>query len=252
MNEQTQLTAAQTREVEKLFALGAHLGHKKNRLHPKARKYIYKIVNGVSIIDLTQTVAHLAKAKKVLAEMAKEGKVVLVVATKKVASHETAKFCAENNIPSITTKWLPGLLTNFETIIKNVKKMEELREQKTSGEWEKFVKHERISLGKELVRLEKLYSGLAGMHKRPDALFIVDIKKEKNAVNEAKKNNLPIVALADTNSNPEQVNYAIVVNDDSPTVTQTVITDLLQSYVKGLKKEEKAKEAKEAKEAKTA
>ena len=177
MTEQT-LTAKQTQEIERLFQLGAHLGHKKNRLHPKARKFIYKIVNGVSIIDLTKTVTHLDTAKKLLKEYAKEGKVILVVVTKKVANHEAYEICKTNDIPCITTKWLPGLLTNFETIMKNVKKLQTYKEQQITGEWDKFVKHERIQLSKEMVKLEKLYGGLLNLKKKPDALFIVDIKKE--------------------------------------------------------------------------
>ncbi|MEN9327404.1 MAG: 30S ribosomal protein S2 [Chitinophagales bacterium] len=234
MNEQT-LTAKQTQEVERLFQLGAHLGHKKNRLHPKARKYIYKIVNGVSIIDLTKTVTYLDSAKALLKQYAKEGKTLLVVVTKKVANHEAFEICKANDIPSITTKWLPGLLTNFETIMKNVKKLQTYKDQQTTGEWEKFVKHERIQLSKEMTKLEKLYGGLLQLKKKPDAMFIVDIKKEKNAVTEAKKNNLPIIAVVDTNSNPDQVDVPIVVNDDSPAVVQSVIQDLLQTYIKGRK-----------------
>lgn len=235
MNEPN-LTANQTQELEKLFQLGAHLGHKKNRLHPKARRFVYKIVNGISIIDLTKTVVHLEKAKEVLKKYAKEGKTVLVVVTKKVASHEAADICSKNGIPAVTTKWLPGLLTNFDTIMKNVRKLQTLKDQQLTGEWDKYVKHERIQLTKEMGKLEKLYGGLLSLQKRPDLLFIVDIKKEKNAVTEAKKNNIPVVAIADTNSNPEQVDYPIVVNDDSPTVVQSVIADMLQSYI-----DEKAK-----------
>ena len=115
--------------------------------------------------------------------------------------------------------------------MRNVRKLQTLKDQQTTGEWDKYVKHERIQLTKEMVKLEKLYGGLLSLQKRPDLLFIVDIKKEKNAVTEAKKNNIPVVAIADTNSNPEQVDYPIVVNDDSPTVVQSVIADLLQSYI---------------------
>jgi len=248
MTEQTNITAAETREVEKLFGLGAHLGHKKNRLHPKARRFIYKIVNGVSIIDLTKTVKYMANAKKALVKAGEENKVVLVVATKKVASHETAEAAREYGIPYITAKWLPGFLTNFETIIKNVRKMNDLRTQQVAGEWEKFVKHERIKLSKELIRLEKLYGGLSELTKRPDMLFVVDIRKEKNAVSEARRNKIPIVALADTNSNPDQVDFPIVVNDDSPAVTQAVIGDLLKAYASGKSKATDKKAAKKEEE----
>jgi small subunit ribosomal protein S2 len=237
-----------TAEIERLFSIGAHLGHKKNRLHPKARKYIYKIINGVSIIDLSQTVKHLQEAEAVMKKYAKDGKKILVVATKKIASRETARLCEEHEIPAVTVKWLPGLLTNFETIIKNVQKLTSLKEGKATGEWDKFVKHERMKMEKEMNKLNKLYGGLERLKERPGIMFIVDIKREKNAVNEAKRFKIPIVALVDTNSDPELVDYPIVVNDDSPTVTQTVIADLLTAYGKSFKeKEVPAPETKEIK-----
>lgn len=219
-------------EVKQLFELGAHLGHKKNRLHPKSRKFIYKIINGVSIIDLTLTVGQLDAAKKVLAQAKKDGKSLLVVATKKVAAQYVAELSKEHQIPAVTSKWLPGLLTNFDTIIKNVKKLKKMQEEKTTGEWEKYVKHERIAMDKEIIKLSKFYGGLIYLEKRPDLLLIVDIKKEKNAVTEARMYDLPIVALTDTNTNPELVNYPIVINDDSAEVVQLVIKELMEAYIK--------------------
>ena len=125
--------------------------------------------------------------------------------------------------------------------MKNVKKLQTYKEQQITGEWDKFVKHERIQLSKEMVKLEKLYGGLLNLKKKPDALFIVDIKKEKNAVTEAQKNGLPIIAVADTNSNPDQVNVPIVINDDSPAVVQSVVHDLLETYVAGRKESSEKK-----------
>jgi small subunit ribosomal protein S2 len=242
------------KEIEKLFAAGSHLGHKKNRLHPKARKYVYKIVNGVAVIDLTKTATQLHAAKAYLASFAKEGKKLLVVGTKRVSSQHIQDICKEQGISYITTKWMPGLLTNFETISKNVKKMNDLEMQKNDGTWEQFVKHERTKLGKELNRLKRLYSGISDMKKRPDVLFIVDIKREKNALKEAKQNNIPVVAITDTNTNPDTVEYPVVANDDSPTSSQYVISEILSAYkieaaTEKPKKVEKAAEPKEVKEA---
>ncbi len=172
-------------KTKKLFELGAHLGHKKNRLHPKSRRYIYKIVNGVSIIDLTGTVQQLEKAKKILTQYSSEGKNILIVATKKVAAQYTAEISKEHQIPAITSKW---------------------------------------------------YGGLIHLEKRPDFLLIVDTKKEKNAVTEARMYNLPIIALSDTNTNPELVNFPIVINDDSAEVVHYTIKELVDAYVKGKKK----------------
>ncbi len=218
------------KEIEKLFAAGSHLGHKKNRLHPKARKYVYKIVNGVAVIDLTKTAVQLAEAKKYLAELAKDGKQLLVVGTKRVASQYIQELCKEKGLSYITTKWMPGLLTNFETLSKNIKKMNDLETQKGDGTWEQYVKHERTKMNKHLNRLKRLYSGIADMKRRPDALFIVDIKREKNALKEAKQNKIQVVAITDTNTNPDTVDYPVVANDDSPTSSQYVIESILSAF----------------------
>lgn len=220
-------------EVRKLFELGAHLGHKKNRLHPKARKYLYKVVNSVSIIDLTKTVDKFLLTKKFLNNAAKEQKTLLVVTTKKIVNQFVADICKENKIPHITAKWLPGLLTNFTTIIKNVKKLQDLKTQRDQGEWDKFVKHERLKLNKDLIRLEKFYDGIIDLIKKPDIMIIVDSKKEKNALTEARMNTIPVIGIIDTNSDPDLIDFPIIVNDDSSSVLQYVIKDLIGSYVKG-------------------
>lgn len=220
-------------EVRKLFELGAHLGHKKNRLHPKARKYLYKVVNSVSIIDLTKTVNKFTLTKVFLNDAAKEQKTLLVVATKKIVSQFVTDICKENNIPHITAKWLPGLLTNFTTIIKNVKKLQDLKNQRDQGEWDKFVKHERIKLNKDLIRLEKFYGGIIGLIKKPDIMIIVDSKKEKNALTEARMSMIPVIGIIDTNSDPDLIDFPIIVNDDSSSVLQYIIKDLINSYAKG-------------------
>lgn len=217
-------------QIKALFEAGLHLGHKKNRLHPKAKRFVYKVESGVSIIDLTMTVTQLDEAKSFLKKCAEEEKTLLVVATKKVASQFTKDLCKQHNISFITNKWLPGLLTNFETIIKNVKKLKELKEQKESGEWEKLVKHERVALNKHIVKLEKFYDGLINLTKKPDVIFILDIKKEKNAAIEAQKTHIPVIAVTDTNSDPSQVEYPIVANDDSPLSVQFLVSEIITAY----------------------
>ncbi len=218
-------------QIKTLFDAGLHLGHKKNRLHPKARRFVYRIESGVSIIDLTQTTKQLEEAKRFIAQCASEQKTLLVVATKKVAAQFATQLCKERNIPFITNKWLPGLLTNFETIIKNVKKLRELKDQAEQGEWEKLVKHERIKLRKRMMRLEKFYGGIVSLEKKPDVLYILDAKKEHNAVVEAQKMGIPVVAVTDTNTDPNQVDYPIVANDDSPTAVQFLLSEIVNAYV---------------------
>lgn len=219
-------------EIERLFNAGVHLGHKKNRLHPKARKYVYKIINGTAVIDLTKTLAQINAAQNFMKKEAADGKKLLVVATKKTVSQFVGELCKEKEIPYITVKWMPGLLTNFETLMKNVKKMNELEDAKTRGEWDQFVKHERTKLSKELNRLKKLYAGLSKLEKKPDVMFIVDVRKEKNALTEAQKNEIPVVALLDTNANPDLVKFPVVGNDDSAAAAQIVIKDIIESYAK--------------------
>lgn len=238
------------KEIEKLFEVGAHLGHKKNRLHPKARKYVYKMVNGVAVIDLTQTVVQLHVAQQYLKQAAKEGKKLLVVGTKRVASQFIQEMCKENDIPHITTKWMPGLLTNFETLSKNTKKMVDYEAGKNDGSWDQFVKHERTKMQKDLNRLKRLYGGIENLKKRPDILFIIDIKREKNALKEAKQNGIPVIAITDTNTNPDTVDYPVVANDDSPTSSHYVVNAILSSYkveAEDSKKTEKVEKAAEKK-----
>ncbi len=223
--------------IQELFDAGSHLGHKTERVHPKAKKYIYKIENGVSIIDLTQTAADLEKAVKFVSSQAGVGKTLLVVATKKIASASIQELCQKNNIFYVTVKWPAGLLTNFDMIMKNVKKLVTMKEERDKGEWQKFVKHEQVGLGRQLSRLERFYGGLIGLEKLPDVLFVVDIKKEKNAVKEAGEKNLPVVAIIDTNANPDIINYPIPANDDSSTSIEYIAGKIIEAYAKGRKKQ---------------
>lgn len=220
------------KEIKALFDAGLHLGHKKNRLHPKARKFVYKIESGISIIDLTYTVKQLEAAKDFLKKAAKDNKNILFVATKKVASQITTELCEKNGLSFITNKWLPGLLTNFETIIKNVKKLKELKEQKDSGQWNKLVKHERVKLNKHMNNLSKFYGGIINLEKKPDFLFVLDARKERNAIIEARKMEIPVVAVIDTNANPEDVEYPIIANDDSPAAVDYLVTEIINAYVR--------------------
>ncbi len=232
------------RQVEELFAAGAHLGHKANRVHPKTNKYIYSFENGVSIIDLTKTVDYLEKAKQFVSELGKNEKVLLVISTKKIVSNLTQELCQKNNLPFINTKWPAGLLTNFEMISKNVKKLNSMKEEKEKGEWNKFVKHEQVKLDKELNKLIKFYGGIANLKKLPDALFVIDIKKEKNSVKESGEMKIPVVAVTDTNVNPDPIDYPIPGNDDSATSIEYFLKEIIGAYAASYLKagEAKAKE----------
>ena len=236
------------KEVEELFKLGAHLGHKKSRLDPKAKKNVYKIINGTSIIDLTKTVDQLARAIAFLKTSSQEGKTILVVGTKKVAANYLKDYCLKNKLPFITSKWLPGLLTNFGTLMNNVKKLKNYKIERDNGDWDKLVKHERIELGKQISKLEKLYSGLIELNGKPDIIVIIDTKKEKNALKEAQTFNIPVVALIDTNSNPDRIQYPIVANDDSAQVVEYIMSNILDVYINSRSKDEKKEDKKVIKE----
>ena len=237
------------KKIEELFAAGAHLGHKSNRVHPKTNKYIYSFENGVSVIDLSKTVDFLERAKKFVSELGKNQKILLVVCTKKIASNLTKELCAKHNLLYVNTKWPAGLLTNFEMIIKNVKKLNTMKEEKEKGEWNKFVKHEQVKLDKDLNKLEKFYGGISKLKKLPDALFIIDIKKEKNSVKESGEMKITTVAVTDTNANPDPINYPIPGNDDSLTSIEFFLKEIIEAYSSNFIKanEEKAKEMSKSK-----
>jgi len=220
------------KKVTELFEAGCHLGHKKNRVYPKAKKYIYSIENGVSIIDLTMTVPLLEKAKEFVSKLGKEGKTLLVVASKRISSALISDLCQAAQVNHVTVKWPAGLITNFEMISKNVKRMLDMKDQKENGEWNKFVKHEQVELQKELNKLEKFYGGIANLKKLPDAIFVIDIKKEKNSVIEAKNYHIPVVAVVDTNVNPDLVDYPIPGNDDSLSSIEYFAKEIIGAYVK--------------------
>lgn len=223
------------KKVEELFAAGAHLGHKSNKIHPKAKKYIYSMDQGTSIIDLTKTASLLENAKEFVSALSKENKSLLIVMTKRVSVPFVNDACKKNGIPHITVKWPAGLLTNFEMIVKNVKKLKKMKEEKEEGAWNKFVKHEQMKLQKEMNKLEKFYGGISMLEKLPDALFVVDIKKEKNAVKEAKERKIPVVAVVDTNVNPDIIDYQIPGNDDAATSIEYFVKEIVEAYTKTVK-----------------
>ena len=231
-------------EVTKLFEADVHLGHRRNRLHPKAKKFVYKMEQGTSVIDLSITAGQIDAAKKVLAQAADDEKTLLVVGTKKIAAPLVTEICEAANITYIATKWMPGLLTNFETVIKNVKKMNEMMKAKEEGDWSEMVKHERTRQERHMNRLLRLYRGIAHLTRRPDVIFIIDTRREKNAVIEGRASKATLIAITDTNTNPEEVDYPIVANDDSQKSLELVVRELLAAYKpSGKKPVEKAEKA---------
>jgi small subunit ribosomal protein S2 len=221
---------------EELLAHGLHFGHKAQRVNPRAHKYIYKIENGISIIDLFKTAEELDKALDFVQKLGEENKTLLFVATKKQAKAVVNKLAKEHNVNFLTNKWVAGFLTNFDEIRKNTKKLVSMKEDKENGVWAQFPKHERFKLEKQLQRIAKNYEGVSTMDKLPDAMFLVDIKHEANAVGEAKDKNIPTVAIVDTNSDPYLVKYPIPANDDALSSIEYVVTKIMETYAKAKSK----------------
>ena len=229
---------------EDLLAAGVHFGHKQWRIHPKAKRYIYKIERKASIIDLFKTAVELDRAREFVYNLGKEGKILLVVATKKQVKAEVADLCVTYAVPYLTTKWTGGFLTNFDEISKNIKKMQQGKKDETEGAWAELPKHETVKLKKDLNRIERIYKGVDTLTKVPDCLFIIDIKKENSAVLESKRLNITTVALADTNADPTLVDYPIPGNDDAITSVNCIVSAILESYTKGREAQVEKKENK--------
>jgi small subunit ribosomal protein S2 len=215
-------------DIKQLLEAGAHFGHKTERWHPKMAPYIHSKRGGTHIIDLTKTVANLEDALAFLTRTAGEGKQILLVGTKRQAQDIIRKLAEETGMPFVTERWLGGMLTNWNTIGGRVKHLQDLENRMASGELaNKYNKLEVQRFQEEIDQMNVLYGGIKELNKRPGAVFIVDIIHDANAVREANKLGVPIVALVDTNADPSQVTYPIPANDDAIKTIQ-----LMADYVK--------------------
>lgn len=237
-------------EVKKLLDAGVHFGHLTRKWHPNMAPYIFMERNGIHIIDLNKTVAKLEEAKNALQVISRQGRKVLFVATKKQAKDFVATKVSEVNMPYITERWPGGLLTNFVTIRKTVKKMSAIDRMKTDGTFETLSKKERLHIDRQRLKLEKNFGSIKDMSRLPGALFIIDIKKEHIAVREAQKLGLPIFAIVDTNSNPNDVDFAIPGNDDASKSINVILDYILEGVNAGLTERKVEKEEKAAAKAK--
>lgn len=201
--------------MKQLLEAGVHFGHQTRRWNPKMAPYIFMERNGIYIIDLQKTVRKLEDAYSFIKTIAASGESILFVGTKKQAQEAVAEEAARCNMFYVNQRWLGGTLTNFQTIEKRVKRLHELDRMSTDGTFEVLPKKEVITLRKEMDRLEKFLGGIKNMKELPGALFIIDPRKEKNAVAEARRLNIPIVAIVDTNCDPDEIDYVIPGNDDA-------------------------------------
>ncbi len=229
---------AKAASVEELLKAGAHFGHLTRRWNPKMREFIFMQRNGIHIIDLNKTHALLQEALDEITKVARSGKKVLFVGTKKQAQEIIKTEANRCDMPYVTHRWLGGMLTNFVTIRKSISRMEEIHAMQTDGTYENITKKERLMLDREKEKLEDVMGGISKMGRIPGALFVVDIVKENIAVNEALKLNIPIFALVDTNCDPDVPDYIIPCNDDAAKAIQVVASNVADAIIEGMAERE--------------
>lgn len=239
-------------EVKELLDAGVHFGHLTRRWNPNMAPYIYMERNGIHIINLYKSAAKMQEAGDALAKIAASGRKILFVATKKQAKEIVAEQAEKANMPYITERWPGGMLTNFVTIRKAVKKMASIDRMKKDGTFNSLSKKERLQVDRLRAKLEKNLGSIADMSRLPAALFVVDTTREHIAIKEAQKLNIPIFAMVDTNSDPREVDYLIPSNDDASKSISKVVSYVADSIVEGLseRKSEKAPKKKEEKASK--
>lgn len=238
---------AKQAEVKELLDAGVHFGHLTRRWNPNMAPYIYMERNGIHIINLYKTAAKLDEASAALTKIAASGRKILFVATKKQAKEIVAQEASKANQPYITERWPGGMLTNFVTIRKSVKKMAAVDRMKKDGSFDTLSKKEKLQIDRMRAKLEKNLGSISDMSRLPGALFVVDIIKENIAVKEAQKLNIPVFAMVDTNSDPREVDYVIPANDDASKSIRKVVGHISDSIVEGLEKREDKKKEEAAK-----
>ena len=230
-------------EVKELLDNGVHFGHLTRKWDPNMAPFIYMERNGIHIINLYKTAAKLEEASKALAKIATSGRKILFVATKKQAKDIVAEKAADVKMPYITERWPGGMLTNFVTIRKAVKKMAAIDRMKKDGTFNTLSKKERLQVSRLRAKLEKNLGSISDMTRLPGALFVVDIKREHIAIKEAQKLNIPIFAMVDTNSDPRQVDYVIPANDDASKSIDLILSHVSEAINSGLSERKKEKDA---------
>jgi len=225
-----------------LLDAGAHLGHMKRKWNPKMLPYIFMERKGIHIIDLNRTMEYMDKAANALRQVAKSGRKVMFVATKKQAKEHVAKLAREVNMPYVTERWLGGMMTNFSTIKRSVKKMNNIDKLLADENVTSITKKERLTLTRERNKLEKVLGGIANMNRLPVAIFVVDIHHEHIAIAEAKKLGIKIFGIVDTNSDPTLVDFPIPANDDASKAISLITSYMTEVVKEGLEDRRKMKD----------
>ena len=241
---------AQIINMEDLLEAGAHFGHRTSKWNPKMKKYIYGARNGIHIIDLQKTVVLLKEAYKFVVDIAADGGKVLFVGTKRQAQEAIKEEANRVGMYYVTNRWLGGLLTNFQTVKKSIDRMKKLEGMRDDGSFEGFKKKEALGYEREIKKLNFVFDGIRELGGVPDIIFIVDPKKENIAFAEAKKLNIPVISIADTNSDPDGIDFVIPANDDAIRAIKLFSSKIADAIIEGAqKREEILKEQAEQKQA---
>ncbi|SHK27906.1 30S ribosomal protein S2 [Rhodothermus profundi] len=242
----TETQPAHRVSIEELLKAGAHFGHLTSRWNPKMRPFIFMERNGIHIIDLVQTQQLLDRAAAAASRFARQGKKILFVGTKKQARDIVRKYAEACGQPYVVERWLGGTLTNFQTIRLSIRRMEELARMEEEGILDQLKKKERLMKRREREKLERTLGGIAQMAKLPGALFIVDVVREHIAVSEARKLGIPIIAIVDTNADPELIDYPIPANDDAVRSIELITSVIANAITEGIKQREQEEAARKA------
>lgn len=219
--------------MKQLLEAGVHFGHQTRRWNPKMKPYIFTERNGIYIIDLQKTVRKVDDAYNFARQIGMDGGKMLFVGTKKQAQEAVAEEAGRSGDYYVNQRWLGGMLTNFDTIKRRVKRLADLKEQEASGQWERLPKKEVSSLTRQKEKLEKYLGGIEGMRELPAAMFVVDPRKEHIAVTEARKLGIPIVAIVDTNCDPDEIDYVIPGNDDAIRAVRLLTSRMADALIEG-------------------
>lgn len=232
-----------------LLDAGVHFGHLTRKWDPKMAQYIFMERNGIHIIDLNKTLTKVEEAAAAIKQIVKSGRKVLFVATKKQAKDIVADYAKSVNMPFVTERWLGGMLTNFATVRKSIKKMSNIDKLTKDGTYSNLSKKERLMIQRERIKLEALLGGISDLNRLPAALFLIDVKKEHIAVSEALKLNIPTFAMVDTNSDPSNIDFPIPANDDATKSISLVTGVIIKAIQEGLDERKRDKEDETEKEA---
>ena len=221
--------------LEDLLESGAHFGHQVRRWNPKIKEFVFGEQEGVHVFDLVKTKESLEAALDVITKASKEGKTILLLATKKQAKDKALEVAKETGISLVSERWLGGTITNFNQIKKSLDKLADMKVKFSTGYYAKYTKKERLLIEREITRLERFFGGITNLRDKPDIMIVVDIRKEITAIHEANRKKIKVVGIVDTNSDPNMVDFPIPMNDDATKALHLVLEYIKQAILEGQK-----------------